>query len=79
MITVGKRPDNREIQECHTFRTMTETLKKQAEIRDARDKGRFVKRDSVTPRCALPAVAGQSPRCPRGHGDGLPLVVNGGP
>jgi hypothetical protein len=48
IITVGKRPDNREIQECHTFRTMTEALKKQAEIRDARDKGKFVKRDSVT-------------------------------
>jgi integrase len=48
IIMVGKRPDNREIQECHTFRTMTEALKKQAEIRDARDKGKFVKRDSVT-------------------------------
>jgi hypothetical protein len=48
IITVGKRPDNREIQECHTFRTTTGALKKQAEIRDARDKGKFVKRDSVT-------------------------------
>ena len=48
IITVGKRPDNREIQECHTFRTTTGALKKQAEILDARDKGKFVKRDSVT-------------------------------
>lgn len=53
IITVGKRPGPnpgtwREIQECHTFRTMGEALKKQAEIRDARKRGTLVKRDSVT-------------------------------
>jgi hypothetical protein len=36
IITVGKRPDGREIQECHTRRTMKEALAKQAEIRDAK-------------------------------------------
>jgi Phage integrase, N-terminal SAM-like domain len=48
IITVGKRSDGREIQECHTFRTMGEALGKQAEIRDARKRGALVKRDSVT-------------------------------
>jgi hypothetical protein len=33
IITVGKRSDGREIQQCHTFRTMTEARAKQNEIR----------------------------------------------
>jgi hypothetical protein len=48
IITVGKRSDGREIQQCHTFRTMTEARAKQNEIKAARDRGTLVKRDNVT-------------------------------
>jgi hypothetical protein len=48
IISIGKRPDGREVQECHTTRTLADALKKQAEIRDARDKGKFVKRTDTT-------------------------------
>jgi hypothetical protein len=48
IITVGKRPDGREIQECYTFPTMREAIAKQAEIRDARKRKALVKRDNVT-------------------------------
>jgi integrase len=51
IIVVGKVPGTKPIkyiQECHTFRTMGEALKKQAEIRDARKRGALVKRENVT-------------------------------
>jgi hypothetical protein len=48
IISMGKTADGREMQECHARKTLAETLKLQAEIRDARGKGKFVKRDDVT-------------------------------
>jgi hypothetical protein len=52
IITVGTRVDHlgkrREIQQCHTFGTLTETRAKQAELRDARKRGVLMKRDSIT-------------------------------
>jgi site-specific recombinase XerD len=48
IISVGKTADGREMQECHTRKTLAEALKLQAEIRDARGKGKFIKRDAVT-------------------------------
>jgi integrase len=48
IIVVGKRADGRWIQECHTFRTMTEARAKQNEIKAAKNRGTLVKRDNVT-------------------------------
>jgi hypothetical protein len=50
IVSVGKRPgtSNKWIQECYTFRTLTEARQKQTEIKAARDRGTLVKRDNIT-------------------------------
>jgi site-specific recombinase XerC len=50
IVAVGRRPGTTDkwIQECYTFRTMTEARAKQNEIKNARDKGTLVRRDNVS-------------------------------
>jgi integrase len=50
IVAVGKRAGTTDkwIQECYTFRTMTEARAKQNEVKAARNKGTLVKRDNVT-------------------------------
>lgn len=47
---MGRRPGTTDkwIQECYTYRTMTEARAKQNEIKNARDKGTLVKRNNVS-------------------------------